>query len=73
MICTCLIITENTGGFFIYSLMYWEKVPKWQCKYFGDVWDDCTAAETCTLAEKGQYDMFRPNPDDQYSFYNLAT
>lgn len=44
--------------------MYWEKIPKWQCKYFGDVWDDCDSAETCALAEKGQHDMFRPNPDD---------
>ena len=28
-LCAWLIITENTGGFFIYSLMYWENIPKW--------------------------------------------
>ena len=31
--CAWLIMTENTGGFFIYSLHYWEKIPKWQCHY----------------------------------------
>lgn len=72
LICTFLIVTENTGGFFIYSLMYWEKVPSWQCKFL-DIWETCDDSKTCEYVEKGEYDRFRVDPNADYSFTNLAT
>lgn len=68
-----MIMTINTIGFFFYGLSFWERIPEYQCIYHGfpDQWQSCTAEETCDMDKYG-VSAFRIDPDDEFSFENLA-